>query len=141
MLILQNDLIEILHSHAQKEYPRECCGILMGKRLDQHRLASNVIQTENRKEENSQTTRFQIHPLEIFKAEEEGEREDLEIVGFYHSHPDYEAVPSLEDSYHMITGYSYLILSVKNGLCVNMNSYEKITQMDTGAEEILVKEK
>lgn len=142
MLIFQSDIVEKLYSHAQTEYPKECCGILIGKRQGECRIAGSVVQTVNMAEESQNTTQFLIHPLEIVKAEVLAEREGLEIVGFYHSHPDYEAVASDEDILHMIAEYSYLILSVKNGVCEELNSFEKIIQTDTAIkEEILVKER
>lgn len=143
MLILQDDTIEMICSHAQNEYPKECCGIMLGKRLGEQRIVYSIIQTRNMIEENQNKTHFLMNPIEIVKAELSAEREKLEIVGFYHSHPDYEAVASNEDVLHMITGYSYLIISAKNGICVKVNSFEKIMQTDTDAkeEEILVKEK
>ena len=141
MLVLQDDIMEKICSHAQIEYPKECCGILLGKRLSEQRIAYKVIQTKNMTEAGQKATHFSMDPLELLKVESIAEEEGFEIVGFYHSHPDHEAVVSNADLLHMIQGYSYPIVSVKKGLCVNVNSFERRTQADTYIkEEILVKE-
>ena len=143
MLILQEDTMEKLCSHAQMEYPKECCGIMLGKRQDEQRITYKVIPTKNIIDESKNTTHFLINPLEILEAELLAQKEKLEIVGFYHSHPDYEAIASEEDMLYMMEGYSYSIISVKNGTSVRISSFEKVSQADTDAkeEDILVKEK
>ncbi|MBQ8164567.1 MAG: M67 family metallopeptidase [Clostridia bacterium] len=142
MLIFQNDTLENLYSHAETEYPQECCGILLGLRKAGKRIVYSVIQTENTADEKQKDTHFLIKPLDVLKAETSAEKEQLEIVGFYHSHPDYDAIASDEDILHMVSGHSYPIVSVKNGVRVNVRCFEKILQTDTCTqEEILMKEK
>ena len=143
MLVFQKDTVDRICSHAQSKYPEECCGILLGRRQGGQRIACGAIQTENMMGEGKKAAHFMINPMEIVKAELSAERKKLEIIGFYHSHPDYEAVASKEDTLHMIEGYSYPIISVKNGICVGLKSFEKIKQTDTVAKEenILAKEK
>ncbi|MBQ8879000.1 MAG: M67 family metallopeptidase [Lachnospiraceae bacterium] len=143
MLILQNDAMEKIRFYAQKEYPKECCGIMLGRRFGEQRIVYKVIPTRNMMDERRITTCFLINPLEIVKAELQAEEKKHEIIGFYHSHTDYEAVTSSADVNQMIAGYSYPIVSVKNGICDQVRSFEKRIQTDTDAEEekILVKEK
>ena len=134
MLILKSDISEMLISHAKAEYPRECCGILLGECTNGRKTVSKLIQTENTA---NGTAHFQIDPLAVAKAEQG----PFEILGFYHSHPDCEAIPSAEDVLHMIAGHSYLIISVRNGECSDMRSFERISQIsDEIKEEILKKE-
>lgn len=135
MLIFQNEIMEKIRAHAQLEYPRECCGILFGKRMGERRIAYRAVQTRNMVDERQSRTHFYINPLEIVKAEALAEQENLEIVGFYHSHPDYEPEVSGEDLSHMIAGYSYPIISVRNKECIAVNSYVKEKQTDLNAEE------
>lgn len=135
--------MEEIHSYARTAYPKECCGILIGKRLENNRIVHKVIQTRNMIDENQNSIHFVMNPLEVVRVELLADVEKLEIVGFYHSHPDYEAVASGEDLLHMIEGYSYLIISVRYGVCIGENSFEKIVQtdMDVRKEEIQIKEK
>lgn len=143
MLIFESNIIEEIHSHARTEYPKECCGILIGKWLGENRIVHKMIQTRNMIDEKQNAIHFLMNPLDVVRVELLAEEEKLEIVGFYHSHPDYEAIASREDVLHMIEGYSYLIVSVKNGVCVGENSFEKVVQTDTDVrkEEIQIKEK
>lgn len=141
MLIFQNNTMEGMCSHAQTDYPKECCGILLGKRLDGKRYVHKVIRTSNIVDESEKATHFSMNPLEIIEVEMLAEKEKIEIIGFYHSHPDYEAVASREDMLYMMEGYSYPILSVRNGICVKVSSFEKRKQTDTDVKEEIVKEK
>ena len=137
MLILQSDISEMLISHAEAEYPRECCGILLGECDGERKTVRRMIKTKNEVGDDRETAHFRIDPLAVAKAE----REPLEILGFYHSHPDCEAIPSAEDVLHMIAGHSYLIISVRNGKCTDMRVFERISQTsDEIKEEILKKE-
>lgn len=137
MLILTGFAVEKLCAHARAVYPRECCGIILGECNDGRKTARRIIPTENAVSDTQNTAHFRIDPLEILNAE----RETLEILGFYHSHPDHEAIPSKEDILHMISGYSYLIISVRNGECADIRSFERILQTSADInEEILIKE-
>ncbi|MGN0399568.1 MAG: Mov34/MPN/PAD-1 family protein [Blautia sp.] len=142
MLVLKNDIRNKIYSCAKAEYPKECCGILLGRRLGKKKIAVRSVETRNMIDGRQSRTQFLINPLEIIKAELSAEKEELEIVGFYHSHPDQEAVVSEADLLHMIAGYSYLVISVNKDVCVRGNSFEKILHTDVDAkEEILVKER
>ena len=139
MLFIQNEIAKKLRTHAKSEYPRECCGIILGKRTEEQKTAEKIIQTENI---SGSLRYFQIDPLAVLKAELSAEQEQLEITGFYHSHPDCKAIPSEQDITGMIAGYSYLIISVRDGECADMRSFERISQTGLDIkEEMLIKEK
>lgn len=142
MLVFADDTLSRLCSHAETEYPGECCGILLGKRLEEVRIVYKVVPTGNEIEESRRKTYFSVDPLEVFQAEQEADKENLDVVGFYHSHPDCEAVSSKEDICHMMAGYSYPIISVQNGICVTVRSFEKTVLTDHAAteEKIMAKE-
>lgn len=141
MLIFQNNTIESLFYHAEAAYPYECCGILIGSRSDSDRIVHSTFFTPNSTDESKAHTHFAIDPLDIIRAEARAESEGLEIVGFYHSHPDREAIASSKDALHMIAEYSYPIISVKGGRSVALNSFIKKAQTDlTVSEEGVKKE-
>ena len=142
MLDLQNDTFESLRSHALSEYPKECCGIILGIHSDEPKKAYKIIQTENVIGSKQAAAHFRIDPLAVLQAELSAEQEQLEITGFYHSHPDHTAFPSEQDIASMIAGYSYLIISVRKGECTDMRSFERLSQTALDIrEEILIKEK
>ena len=110
---------------ARQSYPHECCGILLGKttpdgkfEVMEIRALPNRIQGEGRR------THFEADPLFLYQVEREIEGSGLEIVGFYHSHPDYEAVPSREDAENMVPGLVYVIISVTGEGVVDIRSYK-----------------
>lgn len=69
-------------------------------------------------------THFEADPLFLYQVEREIEGSGLEIVGFYHSHPDYEAVPSREDAENMVPGLVYVIISVTGEGVVDIRNYK-----------------
>ncbi|MGN0347764.1 MAG: Mov34/MPN/PAD-1 family protein [Lachnospiraceae bacterium] len=135
MLSITRDVLDNLYFHAQMEYPSECCGILLGKHMDGERRAYMVIPVRNMLEKEKQKTGFLLNPPDVFKAERIAEEQEMEIVGFYHSHPDYDAVVSETDRRYMLEGFSYPIISVKAGECTAVQSYEKKIQTYAGVQE------
>lgn len=128
MLNFQNHTMDAACAHAIREYPLECCGVLLGARETERRTVYQTVPTQNRAEAGQKKTHFRIDPLELVRIENLALEKGWEIVGFYHSHPDYAALASGEDIARMIAGYSYLILSVRAGRCGSVSSFEKTSQ-------------
>lgn len=124
MLVFLNGTKESILQQAAKEYPHECCGVLLGSRIHGIRNVSRVIPVSNEDKVNKRNS-FLIDPMAIVRIEEIAEREGLEIVGFYHSHPDCRAELSMEDQSHMIPDFSYPIVSVSKGICQELVSFVK----------------
>lgn len=105
-------LIEIVKDHAIREYPHECCGILIGTHGDDGSVTvRDVKSADNRTDNEGSGRHFIIDPMEIYGYEKELDGSGLEIIGFYHSHPDAPAVLSTEDEEGMIPGQVFMILS------------------------------
>ncbi len=66
-------------------------------------------------ERESERNRFLIDPAEVRRVERESRARGLDIVGFYHSHPDHPARPSRYDRDHALPWYSYVIIAVEAG--------------------------
>jgi len=66
-------------------------------------------------ERESERNRFLIDPAEVRRVERESRARGLDIVGFYHSHPDHPARPSDYDRDHALPWYSYVIIAVEAG--------------------------
>lgn len=113
MLIFNFNTFNTLCNEAERTYPRECCGILLGREESGQRLVYSLIPAENDVGINRAVSHFQIDPLAVYRAEAAAEKDGMIIAGFYHSHPDCDAVPSDEDIHHMIAGYP--IVSLKSG--------------------------
>ncbi|MBQ8682103.1 MAG: M67 family metallopeptidase [Selenomonadales bacterium] len=142
MLAFQNDVFETMCSCAKNTYPRECCGILLGRQEKRRRIVYRILPTLNAADAQESARRFLIDPLEIYRTELAAEQEGLTIVGFYHSHPSGEEEVSEEDALHMIAGLSYPVVAVKKGICTAVRSFEKMERSDVVMqEEILIKER
>jgi proteasome lid subunit RPN8/RPN11 len=119
-----------IRAHALRDYPNECCGILFGKAEGKSKEVIEVISLPNLRHDakraqellpldepgrESERNRFLIDPTEQLKAEKDARMRGLDVVGYYHSHPDHPARPSEYDRAHAWPWYSYIIVSVVRG--------------------------
>lgn len=114
---------EIIRRHGEETYPEECCGILIGKREGDTRTVLSALRCTNTRTDSPQS-RYRIDPRELVQAQREARERGLDIVGFYHSHPDHPAQWSptdLEEAHW--TGCSYVITSVEKGSARETKSY------------------
>ncbi|MBB5345417.1 M67 family metallopeptidase [Tunturibacter empetritectus] len=120
---------EALRAHGEETYPNECCGVLLGKNIagEDDGVTVNHVQQIVRAgntRTDSAHNRYQIAPQELVKIQRQARGLGLDIVGFYHSHPDHPAQWSKTDfaEAHWL-GCSYLITSVEQGKAVLTNSF------------------
>ncbi|RPJ83485.1 MAG: M67 family peptidase [Acidobacteria bacterium] len=114
MLQLTQSQFDEIHRTAASEYPHECCGILVGVVEDGQKTAAQLVVTENQRQD-SLRNRYLIDPAVVYRLESELRGTGKAILGFFHSHPDAPARPSLYDQEHAWPWYSYLIVSVTGG--------------------------
>jgi proteasome lid subunit RPN8/RPN11 len=114
-LTMTEEQMEEVRRHCQGTYPHEGCGILMGRPANGRKAVVDVLPTGNAREEGAQHNRYLIPPEDLLAGELKAEARGLEVIGFYHSHPDHPARPSEFDRDHAWPWYSYLILSVRGG--------------------------
>ena len=110
MIELPSAVIRTIEDHAREAFPEECCGFLLGhtgepRRVVQARRAKNVATDDRRR-------RYVIDPLEHLHADDEARAKGLDLVGFYHSHPNHPAEPSEFDRTRAAGWYSYVILGI-----------------------------
>jgi proteasome lid subunit RPN8/RPN11 len=118
-----------LRAHGEETYPHECCGVLLGKSepgTDGAPLRNRVRQIvrAGNTRTDSAHNRYNIAPQELIKIQRQARTLGLDIVGFYHSHPDHPAQWSPTDfaEAHWI-GCSYVITSVEQGKAAITNSF------------------
>ena len=109
---------------ARQAYPHECCGILIG-RIDGSITVSDIRKANNLVTGAQNRCHFEMDPMFLYQVEREIERSGLEIVGFYHSHPDCKAIPSEQDLHYMIPGLVYAILSVTKDGVADIQYFQK----------------
>jgi proteasome lid subunit RPN8/RPN11 len=112
-------------AHGERDYPHECCGLLLGNfGADGTKLIVETYPISNAREEEAKRNRFLIRPEELMRGEGYAETKQLQVVGFYHSHPDHPAVPSNYDLEQAWPVYSYIVVAVKAGKALDLRSWE-----------------
>jgi proteasome lid subunit RPN8/RPN11 len=134
-LWISGHLAEKIRAHGAETYPHECCGALLGRdsnavlESDQRegslaaaREILGLFPLVNRRED-SPRNRFSVTAQDVLEAEKTAREQGLEVVGWYHSHPDHPARPSNYDRDHAWPWYSYIIVSVQSGAPQDMTSW------------------
>jgi proteasome lid subunit RPN8/RPN11 len=123
-LNLSQQLYDELRAHGEETYPHECCGIMMGKATDDEIHVEGLIRAGNTRTDSAHN-RYNIAPQELIKAQREGRKAGLDIVGFYHSHPDHPAQWSQTDfaEAHWF-GCAYVITAIEKGKAQITNSFQ-----------------
>jgi proteasome lid subunit RPN8/RPN11 len=123
MLRLSRRIYEMLRRHGEETYPYECCGALIGRFAGEIHEVTEAIRTENRRVDSAHN-RYQIAPQDLIRIQRKAQEQELDIVGFYHSHPDHPARWSATDfaEAHWL-GCSYIITSVTKGQADQTNSF------------------
>jgi proteasome lid subunit RPN8/RPN11 len=113
-----------IRAHGEAAYPEECCGVLIGREGKDRSSATveRIVAAENERGD-SRHNRYVISPQALLKAQREARASGLDIVGYYHSHPDHPARPSEFDREHAWPGTSYVIVSIERGKAVDLRSW------------------
>ena len=123
MLRISKADYDLIRWEAERSYPHECCGIILGNLVDDHRVATLTVPCENMRRD-APASRYSINPERVIAALKLARRRGESIVGFYHSHPDhpphYSAI-DLQEAHWFDS--SYLITSVERGRAAITNSY------------------
>ena len=117
-LTLSPDVDASIRAHGAETYPNECCGALIGR----DGVVSVVFALPNTTEEGPRR-RFLVRPQDYRSAEKHASERGGELLGFYHSHPDHPARPSQYDLDHAWPFFSYVIVSVREGVSGDMTSW------------------
>jgi proteasome lid subunit RPN8/RPN11 len=118
-LRLGPDVRTAIEDHACDTYPFECCGALIGHR----RGVVAAVPLENVTDEGPRR-RFSIRPQDYLAVERHARDANLELLGFYHSHPDHPARPSAHDLANAWPNLHYVILSVVQGQVADLRSWQ-----------------
>jgi proteasome lid subunit RPN8/RPN11 len=124
---IQRQALEAIQAHGAEGYPNEICGIMVGPPGDhtvtEVKRARNTIVDRAR-------DRYEIDPRDQIRIQREADAAGLDIVGYYHSHPDHPAQASRFDTDRAWAGYVYLIVSVHDGKPVDANAF--VAESDGG---------
>lgn len=120
-LLISAEHLDVIARHGAAAYPEECCGVLIGRfTADGSDPATGTTAVEqlvsvDNERADSRHNRYVITPETVLAAQKQARAAGLDIVGYYHSHPDHPARPSEFDREHAWPGISYLIVAVQQG--------------------------
>jgi proteasome lid subunit RPN8/RPN11 len=123
MLTLSLAEYEAVRAHGEETYPHECCGVLLGNAAPDGNRVLQTVRAGNTRVDSAHN-RYNIAPEELVRIQRQARKLGLDIVGFYHSHPDHPAMWSSTDfaEAHWV-GCSYVITSVEKGNAKITNSF------------------
>ncbi len=125
MLRIRGKALQKIIEQAERDYPYETCGLLLGKIDRNVRTVFGAYETPN-KNPDRKHDRYEIDPRDYMRAEDKAREFNLEIVGVYHSHPDHPDRPSKFDEERAFPDLSYIILSVNKGKVTSYRSWELV---------------
>jgi len=138
MLRLSVEQLDAIHRHASRDYPAECCGVLLGQDAGEVKHVTEVAPLANLRHDTaraqefmpledprreSERNRYLIDPREQLRVEKDARTRGLTVLGYYHSHPDHPPRPSEYDREHAWPWYSYLIVAVDHGIAGDSRSW------------------
>jgi len=151
-LKISAELAQQIRQHGAETYPHECCGALLGRDgVDGDSATPGGVQLPVReivalfplvnRRDDSPHNRFSVTAEDVRDAEKAAREKKLDVVGWYHSHPDHPARPSQYDREHAWPWYSYVIVSVASGKPAEMTSWRlSDDRSDYASEEIAIRD-
>lgn len=120
-------------AHAQRDYPNECCGLLIGG-------AGRVQRVSPMANAEHSPVAYRVDPHDLLKAFLELDESGLELVGIYHSHTHSPAYPSPTDVRYA-GGYPeavHLIVSLADRDSPSLRAF-RITDGQIAEEEVVLR--
>ncbi len=133
-LVLERRHLEAIRRHAEADYPREACGLLGGTAEGDRKVVVQLVPVANARTDASRN-RYLIDPDAFRRAVARLERDGLDVIGVYHSHPDHPARPSEFDREYAWPWLSYVIVEVRSGRAGAQHSWVLADDRRSFAEE------
>lgn len=124
MIYLIKEHIKEIEAHGERTFPHECGGMIIGRFETDKKTVVELLPMENAMAENEQHNRVLILPKDVLRAERYARANKLDVIGYYHSHPDHPAIPSQFDLDHALPVWTYIIVSVESGKAVDLRAWE-----------------
>ncbi len=163
-VIFETDPWQSLREVCEKGYPKEVCGLLLGSTQNNTVQVQKIEVLENILDGNHEDrlqkliemgvvtlpksrallgggTEFFIDPLEHSSKILQAQKEGLDQVGIFHSHPDHPAQPSSTDAAQpMMAGWSSIIVRIEQGKFKEARSwYRELEDSSFQEENIVIK--
>ena len=124
------DANTLIREFAATAYPNEGCGVLLG-RFGGDRVEVVDASSGNNLNIERARDRYVLDPADIVRADRDARQRYLDIVGFWHSHPDHPARPSQFDTDHAWVDYLYIIVNTTADGAGDLNGF---TLVEEGGE-------
>ncbi len=115
---LPQAVVDAMLDHTRAGHSFEVCGVFLGRPGPPARVAE-AVPVANRETETPRV-RYQIAPEDLLHIQRAARAKGLEILGFYHSHPDHPARPSETDRSVAAEGLSdgvyHVVVGVEKGV-------------------------
>ncbi|HEX4170421.1 MAG TPA: M67 family metallopeptidase [Bryobacteraceae bacterium] len=122
--------------HAERTYPNECCGAMLGHVRGETKVVTEAIALDNAYA-GPQGERYELRPEDLQKADTLARSSGLDLIGIFHSHPDCDAYFSQTDLQNSCPWYSFVVLSIQGGKFDHANSFlPDIDQTKAEQEEL-----
>ncbi len=122
--------------HAERTYPNECCGAMLGHIRGETKMVTEAIALENAYA-GPQGERYKLRPEDLANADSLARSRGLDLIGIFHSHPDCDAYFSKTDLQNSCPWYSFVVLSIQGGKFDHANSFlPDIDQTKADQEEL-----
>ncbi len=117
-----DDAHERMRAFAAAAYPQEGCGVLIGRVQDARTQIFAATSARNLNTERARD-RYVMDPGDIVRADREARELGLDVVGFWHSHPDHPANPSQFDTDHAWIDYVYIVCTTTREGTGDVNAF------------------
>ncbi len=128
-----------MRRHAEAGYPEEVCGGLLGRVSGENHVEVRYTARVANRRGDERRRRYLIGPDDVLALERQAETAGLQVVGYYHSHPDGLPRPSDFDREHAWPWYAYVILSVTDGRVVEARGW-RLREDRTEFDPVLINE-
>jgi proteasome lid subunit RPN8/RPN11 len=161
-VVIPKSVYHVISEWADKAYPNEGIGLLIGTMKGGNKtvvrfapltniiLGKTVAQLSSqedarfstlpdfRKHENSGKKEFAMDPQEFNRETLKAEKENLDVIGVVHTHPDHPPRPSETDaSQPFLAQWSNIIVSVQMGKTKEMKSWFRDSDDQPFTEETI----
>lgn len=120
---ISSKLLQIVHKHGEQAYPEEGAGFLLGENNGERKIIQAVLPVDNAREDGARHNRYLLTAQDYLHGEQEADRQNLSLIGVFHSHPDHPDRPSEFDRDWAMPWFSYLITSVAAGKAVSSRAW------------------
>ncbi len=122
---------------TRRGYPKETCGLLIGKRSESLVVVYQAVEARNLSSARVHD-RYEVDPHDFLVADRQASADGLDIVGIWHSHPDHPAQPSETDRAAAWKGWSYVIASITRKGMAGLRSW-RLDSNNRFQEEVIQK--